>query len=32
MVAENLVNREFDVATPNEVWASDLSYVATADG
>jgi len=32
VVAENLVNRGFDVATPNEVWASDLSYVATAEG
>ena len=32
VVAENLVNREFDVATPNQVWASDLSYVATAEG
>jgi putative transposase len=31
-VAENLVQREFDVAAPNRIWASDLSYVATAEG
>jgi transposase InsO family protein len=31
-VAENLVNREFDVAEPNLIWASDLSYVSTAEG
>ena len=31
-VAENLVKREFDVAAPNLIWASDLSYVSTAEG
>jgi len=31
-VAENLVEREFDVAAPNLIWASDLSYVSTAEG
>ena len=31
-VAENLVNRDFDVAAPNLIWASDLSYVSTAEG
>jgi transposase InsO family protein len=31
-VAENLVQREFTVAAPNVVWASDLSYVSTAEG
>jgi len=31
-VAENLVQREFDVAAANRIWASDLSYVATAEG
>ena len=31
-VAENLVNREFTVPAPNMVWASDLTYVSTAQG
>ena len=31
-VADNLVNREFNVAAPNQVWESDISYVATAEG
>jgi len=31
-VAENLLNREFDVAQANRVWVSDLSYIATAEG
>lgn len=31
-VAENLLNREFDVAQTNRVWVSDLSYIATAEG
>jgi transposase InsO family protein len=31
-VAENLLQREFTVSGPNVVWASDLSYVSTADG
>lgn len=31
-VAENLLNRKFDVAEANRVWASDITYCATADG
>ena len=31
-VAENLLNRDFDVAEVNRVWVSDLSYIATAEG
>ena len=31
-VADNLVQREFDVAAPNRIWASVLSYIATAEG
>lgn len=31
-VAENLVQREFDVAEPNLIWASDLTYISTAEG
>lgn len=32
LVSENLLQREFDVPEPNLVWASDMSYVATAQG
>ena len=28
----NLVNRQFQPEAPNKVWASDLTYVATAEG
>ena len=31
-VAENLVQREFDVAEPNKVWAADITYISTKEG
>lgn len=31
-VAKNLVNRHFEVAKPNRVWSSDITYIATAEG
>ena len=31
-VAENLLNREFTVAQANQVWASDITFIATAEG
>jgi putative transposase len=31
-VAQNLLDRQFRVATPNQVWVSDITYVATAEG
>jgi len=31
-VAENLPNRQFKVAGPNRVWASDISYLPTGEG
>jgi transposase InsO family protein len=31
-VAENLVNRDFQVGEANRVWVSDISYVPTAEG
>ena len=30
--AENLVEQNFDVATPNTLWASDITYVPTHEG
>jgi hypothetical protein len=30
--AENLVKQNFDVATPDTLWASDVTYVPTAEG
>ena len=30
--AANLVAQNFDVATPNTLWASDITYVPTAEG
>ena len=30
--AANVVNREFRPAGPNQVWASDATYIATAEG
>lgn len=30
--AANLVEQNFDVATPNTLWASDITYVPTAEG
>ena len=32
VVAPNHLNRQFDVATPNTVWAGDITYIATAQG
>ena len=31
-VAENILNRQFDVAEPNTVWVSDITYIPTTDG
>jgi transposase InsO family protein len=31
-VAPNIVEREFDVAKPNAVWAGDLTYMWTREG
>jgi len=31
-VAPNILDREFDVATPNAVWAGDLTYIWTREG
>jgi transposase InsO family protein len=31
-VAENVVGRHFSVAAANRVWASDITYIATAEG
>jgi putative transposase len=31
-VASNVLNRNFDVATPNKVWTADISYVWTLEG
>jgi len=31
-VADNVLNRAFDVATPNTVWAGDITYLATREG
>lgn len=31
-VAENLLMRRFDVAEPNTVWASDMTFIATSEG
>ncbi len=31
-VAPNLLNREFSVFRPDEVWVSDITYVATREG
>ena len=30
--APNILNRQFDVGKPNRVWASDVTYIATAEG
>jgi len=31
-IAPNLLNREFSVATPDKVWAGDITYIATDEG
>ena len=31
-VAANILDRKFDVDTPNKVWAADISYVWTLEG
>ena len=31
-VAENLLNRQFDVATANQAWVSDITYIPTRQG
>ena len=31
-VAENLLNRQFEVAMPNQAWTSDITYVRTRQG
>ena len=31
-VADNVLNRAFDVATTNTVWAGDITYLATREG
>jgi transposase InsO family protein len=31
-VAANLLGRQFQVAKPNQVWCSDITYIATAQG
>jgi transposase InsO family protein len=31
-VAQNLLDRNFEVAAPNRVWCSDITYIPTAEG
>jgi putative transposase len=31
-VAENLLNRQFEVGSPNEVWLADITYIPTREG
>lgn len=31
-VAPNVLDRKFEVATPDQVWAADITYVATREG
>src|SRR4030067_3781456 len=31
-VAENLLNQQFEVTRPNEVWVSDITYITTEEG
>ena len=31
-VAPNLLNQEFDVAKPNQVWTADITYISTGEG
>jgi putative transposase len=32
MVAENVLNREFEAEAPNQKWAADVTYIKTAAG
>lgn len=32
LVAENLLNQEFEASKPNEKWVSDITYIATGEG
>lgn len=32
LVVENMLNRNFTVAAPSEVWASDITYIQTNEG
>jgi transposase InsO family protein len=31
-IAENILNRQFSVSSPNRAWVSDITYIATAEG
>ncbi len=31
-VADNLLNRQFDPASPNEAWVADITYIPTREG
>ena len=31
-VAENLLNRQFSPEAPNQVWATDITYISTSEG
>ncbi len=31
-ISPNLLNRQFDVAAPNKVWTTDITYVRTLEG
>lgn len=31
-IAPNVLNRQFDVAAPNQVWVTDMTYIPTGEG
>ena len=31
-IASNLLNRQFNVSPPNQVWVSDITYIPTQEG